>query len=113
MASEATSLGGVETLVSTPFNSSHASLSAPTGRAAGIAPGMVRLSVGLETLDALLRRPGRGARRAPVEHLPSTPIGSRIDRPAEDAGASTATTAAGAAATPPAGWSSRASRAWP
>jgi cystathionine beta-lyase/cystathionine gamma-synthase len=53
VASEATSLGGVETLVSMPFNSSHASLSSDERQRGGIAPGMVRLSVGLEPLSAL------------------------------------------------------------
>jgi len=53
VAAEATSLGGVETLVSMPFNSSHASLGADERVRAGIAAGMVRLSVGLEPLDVL------------------------------------------------------------
>jgi cystathionine beta-lyase/cystathionine gamma-synthase len=50
---EATSLGGVETLASTPHNSSHFSLSAAEREAAGIPAGMVRLSIGLEPADAL------------------------------------------------------------
>jgi cystathionine beta-lyase/cystathionine gamma-synthase len=54
VALEATSLGGVETLVSAPFNSSHFSLSAAERAVAGIDPGMVRLSVGLEEPDALI-----------------------------------------------------------
>ncbi|HEY1914392.1 MAG TPA: aminotransferase class I/II-fold pyridoxal phosphate-dependent enzyme [Streptosporangiaceae bacterium] len=48
VACEATSLGGVETLASTPFNSSHFSLSAAQREAAGIMPGMIRLSAGVE-----------------------------------------------------------------
>ena len=48
VASEATSLGGVETLVSTPFNYSHFSLTPEERRAARIDDGMIRLSVGLE-----------------------------------------------------------------
>jgi cystathionine beta-lyase/cystathionine gamma-synthase len=52
--SEATSLGGVESLASTPANSSHFSLSPAERAAAGIGPGTVRLSVGLEDPDALL-----------------------------------------------------------
>ncbi|HEY1919768.1 MAG TPA: PLP-dependent transferase, partial [Streptosporangiaceae bacterium] len=43
-----TSLGGVESLASTPFNSSHFSLTAAEREAAGIPAGMIRLSVGLE-----------------------------------------------------------------
>ena len=54
VALEATSLGGVETLVSAPFNSSHFSLSPAERAAAGIDPGMIRLSVGLEDPDALV-----------------------------------------------------------
>jgi cystathionine beta-lyase/cystathionine gamma-synthase len=54
VATEATSLGGVETLVSTPFNSSHFSLSDDERAASGIDPGMVRLSVGLEESDELI-----------------------------------------------------------
>jgi cystathionine beta-lyase/cystathionine gamma-synthase len=50
---EATSLGGVETLVSTPFNSSHFSLTPQERLDAGIVPGMLRLAVGLEGEDAL------------------------------------------------------------
>jgi cystathionine beta-lyase/cystathionine gamma-synthase len=50
---EATSLGGVETLASTPFNSSHFSLTPGERLDAGIVPGMLRLAVGLEGEDAL------------------------------------------------------------
>lgn len=48
IACEATSLGGVETLVSTPFNSSHFSLTAEERRAARIDDGMIRVSCGVE-----------------------------------------------------------------
>jgi cystathionine beta-lyase/cystathionine gamma-synthase len=51
---EATSLGGVETLVSTPFNSSHFSLSPEERRAARIDDGMVRVSCGVEPTDLLI-----------------------------------------------------------
>jgi cystathionine beta-lyase/cystathionine gamma-synthase len=51
---EATSLGGVETLVSTPFNSSHFSLSADERRAARIDDGMIRVSCGVEPADVLV-----------------------------------------------------------
>jgi cystathionine beta-lyase/cystathionine gamma-synthase len=53
VACEATSLGGVESLVSTPFNSSHFSLPADERRAARIDDGMIRMSVGLEPVDVL------------------------------------------------------------
>lgn len=45
---EATSLGGVETLVSLPFNTSHAAFTAEQRARLGIAPGCIRLSVGIE-----------------------------------------------------------------
>lgn len=54
VATEATSLGGVETLVSLPHNSSHYSLTRDELAAAGITEGMVRLSVGLEESSALI-----------------------------------------------------------
>lgn len=51
---EATSLGGVETLVSTPFNSSHFSLTPEERLAARIDPGLIRISCGLEPAAALI-----------------------------------------------------------
>ena len=51
---EATSLGGVETLVSTPFNSSHFSLTPQERRAARIDDGLVRVSCGVEPSEALI-----------------------------------------------------------
>ena len=50
----AVSLGGVETLVSLTMHMSHATLSADERRACGIADGLVRLSVGIETIDDLI-----------------------------------------------------------
>jgi cystathionine beta-lyase/cystathionine gamma-synthase len=51
---EATSLGGVETLVSTPFNSSHFSLTPAERRAARIDDGMIRVSCGVEPSELLI-----------------------------------------------------------
>ena len=51
---EATSLGGVETLVSTPFNSSHFSLTTAERRAARIDDGMIRVSCGVEPTELLI-----------------------------------------------------------
>jgi cystathionine beta-lyase/cystathionine gamma-synthase len=51
---EATSLGGVESLVCAPRNTSHLGFSAGELRDAGILPGTVRLSVGIEDLDDLV-----------------------------------------------------------
>ena len=63
---EATSLGGVESLISAPATSSHTLMSAPERAAIGIPPGMLRLSVGLEDPDELIRDFARGARRHPT-----------------------------------------------
>jgi cystathionine beta-lyase/cystathionine gamma-synthase len=54
IACEATSLGGVETLVSTPFNSSHFSLTPEERRAARIDDGMIRVSCGVEPTQDLV-----------------------------------------------------------
>jgi cystathionine beta-lyase/cystathionine gamma-synthase len=54
IASEATSLGGVETLVSAPFNSSHFSLGEDELVAARIDAGMLRFSCGLEDAEVLV-----------------------------------------------------------
>jgi cystathionine beta-lyase/cystathionine gamma-synthase len=51
---QATSLGGVETLASAPHNTSHLGLSADERRAAGILPGTIRLSVGIEHAPDLI-----------------------------------------------------------
>ncbi|MFK7916738.1 MAG: PLP-dependent aspartate aminotransferase family protein [Ilumatobacter sp.] len=50
----ATSLGGPETLVCHPATSTHASLTATEQQEAGITPGLIRLSVGLEETTDLL-----------------------------------------------------------
>ncbi len=51
---QATSLGGVETLVSLPFNTSHAAYTVSQRAALGIPPGCIRLSVGIEDADDLI-----------------------------------------------------------
>lgn len=50
----ATSLGGVESLVSLPFNTSHSFLTVTQRQQVGILPGLVRLSVGIEDADDLI-----------------------------------------------------------
>jgi cystathionine beta-lyase/cystathionine gamma-synthase len=64
---EATSLGGVETLASTPHNSSHFSLTVEEREAAGIPAGMIRLSVGLEPDEVLIADLGRALERTFAE----------------------------------------------
>jgi cystathionine beta-lyase/cystathionine gamma-synthase len=49
----AESLGGVESLVETPPTMTHASIPPDVRRAAGLADGLVRLSVGIEHIDDL------------------------------------------------------------
>ncbi|MFQ6065855.1 MAG: trans-sulfuration enzyme family protein [bacterium] len=51
---EATSLGGVESLVSMPFNTSHAGLTKKQKESMGIQPGLVRLSCGIEDSEDLI-----------------------------------------------------------
>jgi len=48
---EATSLGGVESLIECPFNSSHMSIPQDVRHAAGVVPGFVRVSIGIEDVD--------------------------------------------------------------
>lgn len=50
----AESLGGTESLVSHPGTMTHASMPPDVQLAAGITPGMIRLSVGIEDIDDLL-----------------------------------------------------------
>jgi cystathionine beta-lyase/cystathionine gamma-synthase len=54
VAVHATSLGGVETLVSHPASSSHRQLSEPELAAAGMTTGTVRVSIGLEDAEDLI-----------------------------------------------------------
>ena len=54
VAVHATSLGGVETLVSHPASSSHRQLADDELAAAGLSPGMVRVSIGIEDPEDLV-----------------------------------------------------------
>ena len=53
MIYEATSLGGVESLVECPFNSSHMVIPEDVRHAAGLVPGFVRMSIGIEDVEDL------------------------------------------------------------
>ena len=53
MIFEATSLGGVESLVECPFNSSHMFIPEDVRVAAGLGPGFVRMSIGIEDIEDL------------------------------------------------------------
>ena len=50
---EATSLGGVESLIECPFNSSHGAVPEDVRVAAGVVPGFVRMSIGIEDVEDL------------------------------------------------------------
>ena len=50
---EATSLGGIESLVTCPFNTSHMFVPEDVRLEAGIVPGFVRMSVGIEDVEDL------------------------------------------------------------
>ena len=50
---EATSLGGVESLIECPFNSSHMFIPENVRHAAGVVPGFVRVSIGIEDVEDL------------------------------------------------------------
>jgi cystathionine beta-lyase/cystathionine gamma-synthase len=63
---EATSLGGVETLISAPHNSSQFSYTQEELDLAGIGPGMARLSVGLEDPAELLADLDQALRRTEI-----------------------------------------------
>jgi len=51
----ATSLGGVESLVSLPFNTSHSLMTQQQRKEMGIEPGLVRFSVGIEQREDLIQ----------------------------------------------------------
>ena len=59
LARMAATLGGPETLVTSPANSTHVALSDTELEAAGIGPGLIRVSVGLEHVDDLTADFGR------------------------------------------------------
>ena len=50
---EATSLGGVESLIECPFNSSHMFIPENVRHSAGVVPGFVRVSIGIEDVEDL------------------------------------------------------------
>jgi cystathionine beta-lyase/cystathionine gamma-synthase len=63
LALQATSLGGVETLISAPHNTSHLGLSAQEREGLGILPGTLRLSVGIEDVADLVDDLGQALTR--------------------------------------------------
>jgi cystathionine beta-lyase/cystathionine gamma-synthase len=63
---QATSLGGVETLISAPHNTSHLGLNREQREAIGIFPGTLRLSVGIEDVADLIADIGGALERTTV-----------------------------------------------
>jgi len=51
----AVSLGGIETLIQHPASMTHSKMSAESKMRAGISDGLVRLSVGIEDVEDLIR----------------------------------------------------------
>jgi len=68
----AESLGGVESLVAHPATMTHASMDEAARRAAGIGPGLLRLSVGIEDVEDLWRDLERGLNAAAASDRRST-----------------------------------------
>jgi methionine-gamma-lyase len=54
LATLAVSLGGVETLIEHPASMTHAGMSREDRKESGITDGLVRLSVGIESVDDLI-----------------------------------------------------------
>jgi cystathionine beta-lyase/cystathionine gamma-synthase len=54
IAAQAVSLGGVESLISMPCSTTHVSWKAEDRLAAGIGPGFIRFSTGLEDFEDLI-----------------------------------------------------------
>lgn len=69
----AESLGGVESLIAHPVSMSHAVLSEEERARAGIGPGLLRLSVGIEHLDDLTADIRAGLRRVAAD-----PVGAAV-----------------------------------
>jgi cystathionine beta-lyase/cystathionine gamma-synthase len=75
LVARAASLGGVESLASLPVHTSHYGLSEDELREAGIDPGMVRLSLGIEDADDLVADVSRAAAARSVLTLPAAAVG--------------------------------------
>jgi cystathionine beta-lyase len=65
----AESLGGIKSLVSHPANMTHKSIPAEKRRAAGVADSLIRLSVGLEDADDLIKDLEQAFVKADIKNL--------------------------------------------
>ncbi|HQX24345.1 MAG TPA: cystathionine gamma-synthase [Pseudomonadota bacterium] len=72
----AESLGGVESLVAHPASMTHAAMSAEARAVAGISDGLLRLSVGIESLDDLAADLEAGLARALAAAEPQRALGT-------------------------------------
>jgi methionine-gamma-lyase len=75
LAALAVSLGGVETLIEHPASMTHAGVTRAEREAAGITDGLVRLSVGIESVEDLLADLRQALENA-VETIPATGSGA-------------------------------------
>jgi methionine-gamma-lyase len=64
LCGRATSLGGVDTVLHHPASTSHRGYSPEQLAAAGISPGLLRLSVGCEDVDDIVADLGQALARA-------------------------------------------------
>lgn len=69
LVTRAVSLGGYESLASHPWSTTHSAMPEAVRKAAGITPGLVRLSVGIEPLEDLLADILGALQRRPVARL--------------------------------------------
>lgn len=67
IAKEATSLGGVESLISLPYNTSQASLTKQQREAIGIKDGVVRMSVGIENIEDIIADVQQGLTKIEIQ----------------------------------------------
>ncbi|MDN5199891.1 PLP-dependent aspartate aminotransferase family protein [Fulvivirgaceae bacterium BMA10] len=68
----AVSLGGVETTICSPKETSHAKLSAEERKKIGIRDGLLRLSVGIEDVDDLIQDIEQALQKVKAEEVPLT-----------------------------------------
>lgn len=71
LVQRAVSLGGYESLASHPWSTTHSALPEEARLRAGITPGLVRISVGIEPLDDLMRDILGALQRRPVAKEPA------------------------------------------
>ncbi len=86
LIAQATSLGGVESLISAPHNTSHRQLEPRSARRAGILPGTLRLSVGIEDVADLIADLDQALARTADGPTGSRSAGRRPTRTAAPAG---------------------------